>query len=222
MGVTDLAARVRAAMGQACSSAVVALFYTARIMRAPPSARSLAGRFRPPGTEHHRLSLNFRVFRVLIWPVAVARAVWPPFDAVLVPLPGLYTPGRDGGRQLLMVLAFLRVAPAELPDGPRPGARVLARPAEAGPLLTRGAFARCRHPMLAAVMAGQLGLFLAIPSLFTTLCLVVGLVTLVRQSELEEADLARRHGERWAAYQATTRKWPWSGRLSSCGRGAHA
>ena len=72
-------------------------------------------------------------------------------------------------------------------------------------------------------MAGQLGLFLAIPSLFTAICLVVGVVTLLRQSELEEADLARRHGERWTAYAAVTRKWPWSGRLSMArSRRAHA
>ena len=57
-----------------------------------------------PGTELSALS-DFRVFRVLIWMVAVGRAVWPPFDAWLVPLPVLATPavmlaGNADGRRL--------------------------------------------------------------------------------------------------------------------------
>jgi hypothetical protein len=34
---------------------------------------------------------------------------------------------------------------------------------------------------------------------FTAICFDVGIVTLLRQAELEEADLARRHGDRWTA-----------------------
>ena len=207
--------------GPAVFFSVVALFYTVRIKALGRQLGHSPVTFGLPGSRHHRLSLTFRVFRVLIWAVAVARAIWPPVDAALVPLPGLYTPYVMLGGNLLMVLAFLRVARLNFQMG-RAWRSGVSQSDETASLLTRGAFARCRHPMLAAVMAGQLGLFLAIPSLFTAVCLVVGVVTLVRQSELEEADLARRHGERWAAYQATTRKWPWSGRLSWCGRGAHA
>ena len=207
--------------GPAVFFSFVALFYTIRIKRLGRQLGHSPVTFGLPGTQHHRLSLTFRVFRVLIWAVAVARAIWPPVDAALVPLPGLYTPYVMLGGNVLMLLAFLRVARLNFQMG-RAWRSGVSQSDEAAPLLIGGVFAHCRHPMLTSVMAGQLGLFLAIPSLFTTLCLVVGLVTLVRQSELEEADLARRHGERRAAYQATTRKWPWSGRLSWCGRGAHA
>ena len=122
---------------------------------------------------------------------------------------------------LLMTLAFLRVAQLNLMMG-RAWRSGVAPSGDASPLLTHGAFTRCRHPMLVAVMLGQVGLFLAIPTLFTAVCLVVGVLTLVRQSELEEAQLARRHGERWWAYAAATRKWPWSGAVSWRGRRAHA
>jgi protein-S-isoprenylcysteine O-methyltransferase Ste14 len=64
--------------------------------------------------------------------------------------------------------------------------------------------------MLATIMIAQLGLVLAIPSLFTLICLVVGVATLLRQAQLEEMDMARRHGEAWSAYLAARRAWPWS------------
>jgi len=119
----------------------------------------------------------------------MARAIWPPFDAVLIPVPGLHAPDVMVASNLLMVTAFMRVSWLNFQMG-RSWRSGVAQPGEAAPLITGHAFARCRHPMLAAVMAGQLGLFLAIPSLFTAICLVVGVATLLRQSDLEETDLA--------------------------------
>lgn len=220
MSVTDLLVVV-GRYGPAVFFSAVALFYTARIIALRRRLGHSPVAFGRPGTEHHRLSMTFRVFRALIWLVAMARAIWPPVDFLLLPLPGLYTPGVMAGGNLLMVLAFSRVGRLNLQMG-RAWRSGIARPAEGAALLTGAPFAHCRHPMLAAVMAGQLGLFLAIPSLFTAICLVLGIGTLLRQAELEEADLARRHGERWTAYAAVTRKWPWSGRLRGVSRRAHA
>ncbi len=220
MGVTEFAAIV-GRYGPAVFFSAVALFYTVRIIALRHRLGHSPVTFGTPGSRHHRLSVTFRAFRVLIWAVAVARAVRPQFDAVLVPLPGLYAPAVMVAGNLLMVMAFLRVARLNFQMG-RDWRSGIAQPGEAGPLVTGGAFAHCRHPTLVAVMAGQLGLFLAIPTLFTTVCLVVGVNTLLRQSVLEEVNLAQRHGDRWAAYVAATRKWPWSGRLARRCRKAHA
>jgi protein-S-isoprenylcysteine O-methyltransferase Ste14 len=190
----------------------IAAFYTVRILQLGRKLGSTPVNYGTPGTPDHATNLTFRAFRVVIWAAALTRALWPPFDQALVPLPGLHRPGVMALGNLLMVAAFARVVRVNFFMGNawRSG---VAQPDDPTPLLTGGPFARCRHPMLAAVMAGQLGLFVAIPSAFTALCLVIGVFTLLRQVELEEADLARRHGERWFAYRATTPRWPWWVRL---------
>ena len=100
----------------------------------------------------------------------------------------------------------------------------------AGParLWTQGPFRLVRHPMFSFVLLGQLGLFLAVPSIFTLLCLLVGAVTLLRQAGLEEEALAQRHGETWRRWAEATPKWPWllacraMGRMAQAGfRGVH-
>ena len=58
-------------------------------------------------------------------------------------------------------------------------------------------------------MLGQLGLFLAVPSLFTLACLLLGAGTLLHQARLEEAQLAERFPEAFAAYAARVPAWPW-------------
>jgi protein-S-isoprenylcysteine O-methyltransferase Ste14 len=195
--------------GPALFFTVVALFYTLRILWLGRRLERSPVAYGRIGTPHHRLYLNFRIFRVLIWLACVARAAWPPFDTALVPLDPLARPAVMVTGNLVMIAAFAFIVWQNLAMGGdwRSG---IQDPADATPLRTKGTYARCRHPMLAAVMLGQLGLFLAIPSLFTLVCLAVGVRTLIEQSHLEEADLARRHGERWEAYRAVTRKWPWS------------
>ena len=58
-------------------------------------------------------------------------------------------------------------------------------------------------------MLGQLGLFLAVPSLFTLACLMLGVRTLVDQARLEEEHLARRFPAAFATYAAHVPAWPW-------------
>jgi protein-S-isoprenylcysteine O-methyltransferase Ste14 len=198
-----------ARFGPAIFFTFVAAFYTARILWLGRRQGASPVAYGVPGTPPHRIYRTFRVFRLLIWMMSVGRAIWPPFGLLALPIPMLTIPALMTGGNLLMAAAFARVAWLNLSMGDhwRSGA---PRPDDPGPLFTDGAFARCRHPMLAAVMVGQVGLFLAIPSLFTLICLLVGLWTLVEQVAVEERELASRHGERWAAYCAVTPKWPWS------------
>jgi protein-S-isoprenylcysteine O-methyltransferase Ste14 len=195
--------------GPAVFFTVVALFYTVRIITAGRRLGRSPVAYGRPGTAHHRCYLTFRVFRVLIWLASVARAAWPPFDALLVPIAPLFRPSVMVAGNLVLYGTFVLIVWQNLAmgNGWRSG---IPDEADTAPLLTGGIYRRCRHPMAATIMVGQLGLFLAIPSLFTLVCLAIGVETLRREVALEEVDLARRHGERWEAYRATTRKWPWS------------
>lgn len=187
----------------------VAFFYTWRILAARRQLGHSPVSFGARGTLAYRLSLTFRVFRVLIWFVSVARAIWPATDRALVMLTLLAHPLVMLVGNIVLWGSFLWIVRMnlQLRDAWRSG---LTEDARATPLRTDGIHARCRHPMFAVIMLAQLGLFLAIPSLFTLICLAVGVLTLLRQAEVEEVDLARRYGAQWWAYAATTPKWPWS------------
>jgi protein-S-isoprenylcysteine O-methyltransferase Ste14 len=200
-----------ARFGPALFFTLVAVFYTVRILLLRRRRGESPVSYGVPGTPSHRIYRRFRMFRALIWLAAVTRALWPPFDAVLLPLSALDIPVVMAMGNVVMYAAFACIGWLNLQMGAdwRSGA---PDPGLGGALRTDGAFGLCRHPMLALVMAGQIGLFLAIPSVFTLLCLVIGMGALFQHAAIEEADLARRHGGRWTAYCATTPKWPW-GRL---------
>ncbi|MBY6031596.1 isoprenylcysteine carboxylmethyltransferase family protein [Marinobacter daepoensis] len=76
-----------------------------------------------------------------------------------------------------------------------------------GNLLTGGPFGRCRHPMFVSVMLGQLGFFLALPSAFSLVCLMAGVLVIVRQAREEEKALARRFGDRYEDYRSRVPRW---------------
>ncbi|MFO8142156.1 MAG: isoprenylcysteine carboxylmethyltransferase family protein [Marinobacter sp.] len=74
-------------------------------------------------------------------------------------------------------------------------------------LLIEGPYARTRNPVFLAIMAGQLGFFLALPSVFTLVCLIAGVVVITRQARVEENTLALRFGEAYEAYRASVPRW---------------
>jgi len=76
-----------------------------------------------------------------------------------------------------------------------------------GILLTTGPFGRSRNPLFIAVMAGQLGFFLALPSVFSLVCLITGALVITRQAREEEKALARRFGEQYRAYCSRVPRW---------------
>jgi protein-S-isoprenylcysteine O-methyltransferase Ste14 len=76
--------------------------------------------------------------------------------------------------------------------------------APSGPkhLITSGPFGRMRHPLFATIAIGQIGFFLALPSLFSLACLVIGVLVLVVQARFEEERMAAAFGARWTDYAA--------------------
>ena len=76
-----------------------------------------------------------------------------------------------------------------------------------GKLVTEGPFARSRNPLFLAVMTGQLGFFLALPSVFTLVCLIVGVLVITRQARAEEKALAHQFGEVYEEYRQRVPRW---------------
>jgi len=74
-------------------------------------------------------------------------------------------------------------------------------------LLTSGPFSRSRNPLFMAVIAGQLGFFLALPSVFSLVCLVTGVTVIVRQAREEEKALAQRFGDSYEEYRNRVPRW---------------
>ena len=74
-------------------------------------------------------------------------------------------------------------------------------------LLTGGPFGRSRNPLFLAVMAGQLGFFLALPSVFSLVCLVAGVLVITRQAREEEKALAEKFGEDYERYRVRVPRW---------------
>lgn len=74
-------------------------------------------------------------------------------------------------------------------------------------LLTGGPFSRSRNPLFLAVITGQLGFFLALPSLFSLVCLVTGVTVIARQAKEEEKALARQFGDAYEQYRNRVPRW---------------
>lgn len=186
----------------------VAGFYAVTILRQRRRAGGLSPVIRgEPGSLHARVHQTFVVFRALIWLVAVVRLAYPAIDSWLLPIRPLWQPAVLLGGVALLVAAFAAVVLIHRAMGQdwRSGVD------RGGPvrLRTDGAFAHSRNPTFIAIQIAQLGLFLAIPSVFTLVCLVVGVTAIHVQVRLEEAHLAARFGAAYAAYRAQVPRWLW-------------
>jgi protein-S-isoprenylcysteine O-methyltransferase Ste14 len=61
--------------------------------------------------------------------------------------------------------------------------------------------------MMLCVIVAQVGLFLALPSLFTLVCLVLGVWAVNAQVGVEERLLRQRFGEDYDTYVSHTPRW---------------
>jgi protein-S-isoprenylcysteine O-methyltransferase Ste14 len=147
----------------------------------------------------------FRVFRALIFGVCLARLAWPELDRYLVIFDALWHPvvfilgsGLLGAGFLAVILIHFYMG-ADWRSGTRAEDRTR--------LITTGPFTVSRNPMMLGVIAAQVGLFLALPSLFTLVCLVLGVWAVTAQVGVEERLLRRRFGEDYDTYLSHTPRW---------------
>ena len=157
------------------------------------------------GSRHWWGHLNFRIFRILIWGICVTRAFRPAVDTYIVVFSGLIAPWLQVTGALLLVLGFLTavVGHNNLGEAWRSGIDPLG-PAR---LVTNRLYAWSRNPMYLGVLTAQIGFFLALPSLFTLVCLVAGLMSVFSQVRLEETHLKGKFPSDYANYSANVSRW---------------
>lgn len=183
----------------------VAAFYFMRITAKQRAGRREVvfpgARFCPTWWNH----MLFRGFRVSIWMVCLWRWPFPAVDDYLGIIDALNTwPVVLAGNILLTAgFAFTVVMHFELgrqwrsgidPDGPEI-------------LKTDGFYGYSRNPMFVGVAAAQAGFLLALPSVFSGVCLLIGWYTLYRQALSEEAHLSNRFPQQYRQYQNDVRRW---------------
>ena len=183
----------------------VAAFYTFRIIAIKHRTHASPVFTGEPGTLHWTTHTVFRVFRVLILGVCLVRLGWPEFDRYLVTFDALWHPGILILGSCLLGAGFLAAICIHfyMGDDWRSGTRAEDR----NRLITTGPFNVSRNPMMLCVITTQAGLFLALPSLFTLICLVLGVWAVTAQVRVEERRLKQRFAEEYDAYVCHTPRW---------------
>jgi protein-S-isoprenylcysteine O-methyltransferase Ste14 len=183
----------------------VALFYLVRILVLKRKSNKKITRIGKPGTTHFATHVTFRIFRMAIWGACAARLIWPGFDTYLVTMPYMLPAAGLMIGNLLMLGGFTAIIAINfyMKDDWRSG---VPEPGNAR-LITNGPFRWSRNPMMLFVMMTQLGFFLALPSLFSLTCLLVGVIAVFIQVGVEEQALKRQFGERYREYRNQTPRW---------------
>jgi len=183
----------------------VAVFYTFRILWLHRAGATRRVDMRNEDGSVCVAHIAFRVLRVAIWLAAVTRAVYPPFDLVLLPIPFMAEPAAMllGNGLLALAFIWILIVHTAMGESWRSG---IAQDAPA-PLVTTGIFAWSRNPTFLGVLAGQIGFLLAVPSLFSLLCLALGIWAIGLRVRKEETFLLGRHGEAYVSYCRSVPRW---------------
>ncbi|WP_414830743.1 methyltransferase family protein [Alteromonas sp. H39] len=153
-------------------------------------------------SSHWWNHMTFRLFRIVIWLTTVAIAISPQLSVYYGPLT---TPPRVGlsifGIVLMVTgLALALVSNYTLASHWRSGVDNHA-PAM---LVQSGPYRISRNPGYIGVALGQCGFFIAYPSLFTLVCMIIGISALYRQVLFEEDHLRQRFQETFNQYVRKT------------------
>ncbi len=183
----------------------VALFYIARLTLRRHQLGHSAVSHGARGSRHWWLAKTFVVFRAAITLAMLGRALWPPLDAYLLACSFLMIPGLVYTGLGFLIVGFAAVVALHFWMGEAWRSGLVVD--DKLPLLSAGPFAWSRNPMFLAIQVAQFGLFLAFPSGFTLLCLVVGVTVLHLQVRLEEAHLLASHGQAYRDYCKVTARW---------------
>ena len=147
----------------------------------------------------------FRFFRVTIWLVCVVRVFEPSVDSYLAPIGALQRDWVILTGVFLLTFGFgLSVACHFILGAAwRSGFDREAQPQ----IRTAGLYRFSRNPSFLGVILAQFGFWLALPTWFSTVCLGVGLVVIIRQTLAEERYMEARGAERYSEYKRKVRRW---------------
>ncbi len=146
----------------------------------------------------------FNLFRAAILAVCVARLFWP-IDPYLGPIPLLQLPWLAVTGVVLLLFSFCVIdyVHGYMHRDWRSGIEMHGDQQ----LVRTGPFSRSRNPMFIGILLGQLGFFLALPSVFSLACLLVGAVVILRQVRAEESALIRKFGPDYEDYVRQVPRW---------------
>jgi protein-S-isoprenylcysteine O-methyltransferase Ste14 len=183
----------------------VAAFYAIRITA---KKRSGLREVVFPGERFSSTWLNhmlFRVFRLGIWMVCLFRWLFPVVDSYLGIFDDLNVWPIVLAGDILITAGFLFAVGVHFSLGRQWRSGI--DPRGPGTLRTDGFYKYSRNPMYLGVATAQAGFFLALPSVFSGVCLLVGLYALHRQTLAEEAHLASLFPEDYRHYRNRVRRW---------------
>ena len=148
---------------------------------------------------------TFKAFRALIWFLCVLRLWLPETDNWIGVCPFLYRTEVLLFGDMLLIVGFSLVLTAhkQMQGAWRSGINA----SEKLPLITSGLFSISRNPIFIGVIIAQVGFFLALPSVFSFICLVVGVSMLLVQEHEEERNLLTHHGNAYEDYRNEVPRW---------------
>jgi protein-S-isoprenylcysteine O-methyltransferase Ste14 len=149
--------------------------------------------------------MAFRLFRVTIWMVCLFRLFFPSIDNYLGMIESFENFGIILSGNVLLTLGFLFtiIVHCRLGQEWRSG----IDPEGPSRIISHSFYKYSRNPMFLGVAVSQVGFFLALPSIFTFVCLVVGLYTLNRQALAEEKHLLKVFPEEYKIYSSMVCRW---------------
>lgn len=183
----------------------VAVFYAVRItLRKRAASREMVfpGELFCSTWWNHML---FRAFRVAIWMVCLFRLFFPSLDNYLGLFAGLNVWPVVLAGNVLLTAGFLFTVSTHFSLGRdwRSG----IDPGAPKTLKTDGVYRFSRNPMFVGVATAQVGFLLALPSVFSAVCLLVGLYALHSQTVAEEAHLLKSFPQDYRRYANQVRRW---------------
>lgn len=182
----------------------VAVFYTALILYKKRSHQPVVT-MGPTYSCHWWNHLAFRVFRATIWLASVVIAFYPAAFEYLLPFEWLLIEPLQWSGAGFLLLGFALAVGANFSLGKQWRSGIVDNHNHA--LIEHGLYGISRNPCYIGVAIAQVGFFLALPSLFSLTCLLVGLSALHKQTQLEEDFLNARYQERYLAYQHLVPRW---------------
>ncbi len=183
----------------------VAAFYAIRITA---KKRGESGELVFPGARfsstwwNHRL---FSAFRISIWMVCLARLPFPWVDNYLLVFDTLNVWPIVLAGNILLTAGFVLTLGVHFSLGRQWRSGI--DPSGPKNLRTDGCYRFSRNPMFLGVATAQTGFFLALPSIFSAVCLVVGLYTLHKQTLAEEDHLSKMFPRDYPLYKNDVRRW---------------
>lgn len=183
----------------------VAAFYAIRIMATKHTGlREVVF----PGERFNSTWWNhmlFRMFRFTIWMLCLLRWLDPVIDSYLGIFAGLNVWPIVLAGNILLTAGFLFTVVIHFSWGRQWRSGI--DPCGSEKLSTDGFYRYSRNPMFLGIATAQVGFFLALPSVFSSVCLLVGLYTLHNQTLAEEAHLINRFPKDYRHFKGHVRRW---------------